>query len=110
MIKEQIYDPDLGIIEEKGKELGLGEGTITKAKNFAIQYFKKTDKISKYPKMLMPAFLYIACHTDDSKERRTQVQIGNVFNISPVTIRKWYIQIINELHIQIKSKQMLEYI
>ncbi len=62
MVKKQKDSvcPDLDIIKEKGKELNLREGTITKAKNFAIEYFKKTDKMPRHPEMLMPAFLYIA--------------------------------------------------
>lgn len=108
MVKEQknFVCPDLSILEEKWKELNLREGTITKAKNFAIEYFKKCDKIPRHPEMLMPAFIYIAaicaCYEySDYEERRTQFQIEKVFNISSSTIRKWYMHIVDELHIEI---------
>jgi hypothetical protein len=34
--------PNLALIDEKGKELGLRDATIKKAKDMAIEYFTKT--------------------------------------------------------------------
>jgi len=104
--QDSSFCPDLNIIEEKGRELNLRETTITKAKDYAREYFKKTDKIPKHPEMLMPAFLYIAaivnCYViKDYGERRTQAQIEKIFHVSSSTISKWYVHIANELHIEI---------
>ncbi len=109
MVKEKknFICPDLSILEEKGKELELREGTIIKAKNLAIEYFKKTDKMPRFPEMLMPAFIYIAAicayyeYDYDITERRTQVEIEKAFNISSSTIRKWYMHIVEELDVKI---------
>lgn len=107
--KDSSVCPDLSILEEKGKELHLREGTITKAKDYAIEYFKKVENMHKNPGRLMPAFLYIAAivmsyEYRDYGERRTQLQIEKVFNICSPTISKWYKRIIDELHIDIVVK------
>lgn len=97
--------PDLSILEEKGKELHLREGTIAKAKGYATEYFKKVDKMPKNPGKLMPAFIYIAAivmsyEYNDKKERRSQDQLEKIFNISASSVSKWYMRIIDELNIK----------
>ena len=97
--------PNLGLIEEKGKELGLREGTINKAKDIAIMYFKKTYHMPHYSsaKYLLPSFIYIASMIEG--ERKTQIHIADVFGISYCTIRKWYSRIIDTLGMIISEEE-----
>ena len=98
--------PNLSLIDEKGKELGLGDATIKKAKDMAIGYLKKTyhDPVYLSAKNLMPSFLYIASVMEGNpgnKDRRTQREVSDVFNIGIPTIRKWNKRIIDTLELEI---------
>lgn len=98
--------PNLSLIDEKGKELGLREETIKKAKDIAISYFKKTYHRPPYSsaKHLLPSFIYIASVVE--RERRTQTDIADVFGMSHSTIRKWYNGIIDALDIRIPEEEI----
>lgn len=100
--------PNLSIISEKGKELNLKEETIERAKNLAVEYFKKTYHIPHYSsvKSLLPAFIYVACVLEG--EKINQIDIIKVFGTSQSTIRKWYIDITDTLGIDIKRDMKLD--
>lgn len=97
--------PNLRLIDEKGKELNLSEETIKKAKNIAIEYFKKTYHRPPYSsaKHLLPSFIYVASTIDGSKV--SQIDIANVFGSSCCTIRKWYNDIMNTVDIKMPMKE-----
>lgn len=94
--------PNLSLIDEKGKELGLKEETIKKAKELAVRYFKETYHRPHYSsaKHVLPAFLYIASILES--ERRYQSRVADVFGTSHSTVRKWYKDVINTLCLNIK--------
>lgn len=96
--------PNLSIIDEKGKELGLSEKTIKKAKDIAISYFKKTYRRPPYSsaKCLLPSFIYMASIIEN--ERRSQTSIADMFGMSHSTIRKWYVNIIKTLDTMIHEE------
>lgn len=102
--------PNLSLIEEKGKELHLKDKTIKRARDMAIEYFKKTYREPHYSsaKHLLPAFTYITSIIED--ERRTQWDIENVYGINSVTIRKWYRDISDVLNIKILGGNMITFI
>ena len=93
--------PNLSLIDKKGRDLQLNDATIKRAKDLAIEYFKKTYRDHHYSsvKYLLPAFTYIA--TIIEGERRTQWEIENVYGVTRVTIRKWYLDILGILDIKI---------
>jgi transcription initiation factor TFIIIB Brf1 subunit/transcription initiation factor TFIIB len=99
--------PNLGMIDQKGKELGLMDDVIKRAKDMAIEYFKKTYHNPQYlsGKNLMPSFLYIASNMEDKngsgKDRRTQLEVSNAFNLGIPTIRKWNTRIIDTLELEV---------
>lgn len=82
--------PNISLIEEKGKELLLKDSTIKRAKDLAIEYFKKTYRRPHYSsaKHLLPAFVYIASVLEG--ERRFQKEVAEAFGTTNVTITKWY--------------------
>ena len=89
--------PNLSLLDEKGKELGLKERTIKKAKDIAIMYFKKTYHMPHYSSVrcLLPSFIYIASIVEG--EKKTQTKVADVFGVSHSTITKWYNGIIYTL-------------
>lgn len=95
--------PNLASIDEKGKELELKDTTIKRAKDMAIEYFRKTYQTPHYSsaKNLIPSFVYMASIIE--KDRRTQWDIERVYKVSSVTIRKWYKDISDVLGIKIIS-------
>lgn len=97
--------PNIGIIDEKGKVLGLKNDTIERAKNIAIEYFKKTYHKPRYSsaKYVFPAFIYIASILED--DIRPQTQISIVFSTTTVTIKRWYKEIVNTLNIELNSSK-----
>lgn len=100
--------PNLSLIDQKGKELEMMDDTIEKAKNMAIEYFKKTYHRPKYTavKYLMPSFLYlasIAAERVGSKDRKTQEDMSRVFGIGIPTIKRWNKDIINTLGLRISA-------
>lgn len=54
--------PNISLIDEKGKELSLKDGTIKRAKELAIKYFKDTYNKPHYShaRYLLPSFICIA--------------------------------------------------
>ncbi len=104
-LKARAYEvfvyPNLSIIENKGKELNLKDKTIERAKDMAVEYIKKTYHHPRYShiKFLLPAFVYIAAILDD--DRRSQYDIAQAFGISESSLRKWCLNIRDELNIEI---------
>lgn len=97
--------PNLALIDQKGKELGLRDDVMKRAKNIAIEYFKKTYHEPRYAsaRYLMPSFIYIASILEctDGKDRKTQNEVSDVFGIGLPTIRKWNEHIVDILKIEI---------
>jgi len=97
--------PNLRLIDEKGKELNLSENTIKKAKNLAVQYFKKTYRRPHYSsaKHVLPAFIHIASIVEG--EKRSQTAVADVFGMSHSTVRKWYSDVVDTLDIKIHEEE-----
>lgn len=93
--------PNIGLIEQKGKELSLDDKTIAMAKDLAIRYLKKTYHAPHYShiKYLLPSFIYIASIYNGN--RRMQDRLSEVFGVSNVTIRKWNEDIIDTLELEV---------
>jgi len=102
--------PNLSLLDEKGKVLKLKETTIKKAKDMAIEYFKKTYREPRYSsaKHLLPAFTYIASIIED--DRKTQWEIENAYGINSVTIRKWYRDISDVLDLKILGGSKIRFV
>jgi hypothetical protein len=92
---------NLTLIDEKGKELGLSDETIKKAKAMAIEYLRKTYRRPHYSSIiyLLPSFVYIASITDGNMIQKKRV--ADVFGTSGVTVNKWNKDIIDTLKIEI---------
>lgn len=92
--------PNLSLIDEKGKELGLRDATIKKAKDMAIEYLKKTYHRPHYSSVayLLPSFLYIASRLDGNMIQKKR--IADVFGTSGATINKWNKDIVDMLDIK----------
>lgn len=99
--------PNLSIIGKRGKELNLKEETIGRAKNLAVEYFKKTYHRPHYSsvKSLLPAFIYVASVLEG--EKINQTDIVKVFGTSQSTIRKWHNDITDTLGIDIKRDRKI---
>jgi len=97
--------PNLKLIDEKGKELNLSEDTIKKAKDMAVEYFKKTYRRPHYSsaKHVLPAFVHIASIVKG--EKRSQSNVADIFGFSHSTVRKWYFDIIDTLDIKISKEE-----
>ena len=97
--------PNLGLIVQKGKELQLRDETINKARDIAVEYFKKTYHMPIYSsvKNLLPSFLYLASilgsDRNDRSDRRTQEEVKYVFDITIPTMRRWNRHIIDTLEL-----------
>lgn len=93
--------PNISLIEEKGRELLLKDETIKRAKDLAIEYFKKTYKRPHYSsaKHLLPAFVYIASIMEG--ERRFQKEVAEAFGTTNITITKWYRDIVDTMGLNI---------
>ena len=89
--------PNISLIDEKGKELLLKDETIKRAKELAIEYFKKTYRMPHYSsaRHLLPAFIYIASVLEG--DRRFQKEVAEVFGTTNVTITKWYRDIVETM-------------
>jgi TPR repeat protein len=81
--------PNLALMDEKGKELELKDVTIKRAKDMAIEYFKKTYQEPHYSsaKNLLPAFMYMASIIEN--DRRTQWDVENVYNLVRCPPHSW---------------------
>ena len=93
--------PKLGLIDEKGKELLLKDETINRAKDLAIEYFKKTYRRPHYSsaRHLLPSFVYIASILEG--DRVYQKDVAEVFGTTNVTITKWYRDIVDTIGLKI---------
>lgn len=93
--------PNLGLIDEKGKELGLGNEIIEKAKAMAIAYLKKTYRRPHYSSViyLLPSFVYIASIRDGNMIQKKRV--ADAFGTTGATVTKWNKDIIDTLKIDI---------
>jgi len=97
--------PNMGLIEQKGKELNLNERVIERAKNMAIEYFKKTYRKPHYSssRYLFPAFIYLAAILEG--EKRRQNDVAKIFDVTSLTITRWYRDIMSTLDIKIIKKE-----
>jgi hypothetical protein len=95
---------NLSLIDEKGKELGLSNEIIEKAKAMAIEYLKKTYLRPRYSSViyLLPSFLFIASIRDGNMIKKKRV--ADVFETSSATINKWNNDIIDTLKIDMHWK------
>lgn len=91
----------LNLIDEKGKELGLRDSTIKRAKDMASEYLKKTYHRPRYSSViyLLPSFVHIASILEEDPILKSKIM--NVFGSSGPTITKWDKDIIDTLNIQI---------
>ena len=102
--------PNLALMDKRGRELELKEVTIKRAKDMAVEYFRKTYQTPHYSsaKSLLPAFIYMASIIED--DRRTQWDVEKVYKVSSATIRKWYKDISDVLDIKIISGKEIRFI
>jgi len=84
--------------------------TIRKAKDMAIEYFRKTYQRPHYSsaKSLLPSFMYIASIIEN--DRRTQWDMERSYGVSSATIRKWYKDISDVLDIKIISGKEIRFV
>ena len=97
--------PNISLIDEKGKELGLRDVTIRKAKDIAVEYFRKTYHSPRYSSVrhVLPAMVYIASKLE--RDKITQKDIANGFDVSHCTINKWYKDVMKVLGIETLKKR-----
>ena len=97
--------PNMGLIEQKGKDLNLSDRVIERAKNMAVEYFKKTYRKPHYSssRYLFPAFIYLATILEG--EKRKQDDIAKIFGVTNLTITRWYRDIMLTLDIEILKKE-----
>lgn len=94
--------PNISLIDEKGKELSLKEGTIKRAKELAIKYFKDTYHKPHYSsaRHLLPSFICVASIMEG--DNRFQKEIAEVFGTTNVTITKWNRNIVKTMDLDIE--------
>lgn len=95
--------PNLVLIDEKGKALGLSNEIIGKAKDMAVEYIKKTYYMPHYSSViyLLPSFVYIASILYGNMIQKKR--IADAFGITGATINKWNKDIIDTLKIEING-------
>jgi transcription initiation factor TFIIIB Brf1 subunit/transcription initiation factor TFIIB len=101
--------PNISLIDEKGKELGLRDVTIRKAKEIAVEYFRKTYHHPHYSsvKHVLPSMVYIASKLE--RDKIIQRDIAKGFDVSHCTINKWYKDVMKVLDIEtLKKGKMLD--
>ncbi len=101
--------PNISLIDDRGKELGLRDVTIRKAKDLAVQYFRNTYHSPNYAsvKHVLPGIVYIAAKL--GREKITQREIAKGFDVSHCTVNKWYKDVMKVLGIEsIKKLRKLE--
>lgn len=93
--------PNISLIDEKCSDTDIRKDIIERAREIAIDYFKKTYHNPRYShaKFVLPATVYIACRLKGKK--RTQEDIGNMFGVSHMIVKKWYKDIMGELNIEL---------
>lgn len=97
--------PNLSLMEKKCKELNIREGIIERSKSIAFEYFKKTYHKPHYSsaRHVMPAIVYVAYMLEGDK--LSKVKMAKMFSTSTVTIRKWQMDIMEVLDINIPEKE-----
>ena len=92
--------PNLSSLDEKCKGLDLKNETIKRAKDMAIEYFRKTYRMPHYSsaKHVLPAFVYIASILEG--EKRSKKNVSKIFGTSELTIKRWYRDIMKTLNIE----------
>lgn len=92
--------PNISLIEETCKNEGIRDDIIERAREIAIEYFKKTYHNPRYTSAIyvLPATVYISCRLKGDK--RSQTDIGRMFGVSHTVIKKWYRDIMKELNIK----------
>lgn len=99
--------PNINLIDEKGKELSLKEGTIKRAKELAMKYFKDTCRKPHYSsaRYLLPSFICVASIMEG--DNRFQKEIAEVFGTTNVTIVKWNRDIIKTMGLDIECNNVV---
>lgn len=111
--------PNISLIDEACKKVGISPEIIETTKDLAVEYFKRTYHRPRYGsvKLLLPAFLYIALNMQIRDGKRvvdvwgrartdteyTQSLCSLIFGANVVTTRKWVIDIVTELKIDYYS-------
>ena len=109
MACKKFVCPNISLIDEKGKELGLRDVTLRKAKDIAIEYFRKTYHSPHYSsvKHVLPSMVYIASKLE--REKVSQRDIAKGFDVSHCTVNKWHKDVMKVLGIEsIKKLRKLE--
>jgi len=99
--------PNISLIDEKGKELSLKEGTIKKARELAMKYFKDTYRKPHYSsaRHLLPSFICVASIMEG--DNRFQKEIAEVFGTTNVTITKWNRNIVKTMGLDIECNNVV---
>lgn len=92
--------PNISLIDDVCKEYHISEDTIKTAKDIAIEYFKKTYHNPPFSSAMhvLPSAFYIASRLEG--EKRSQIYVGQMFDVSHVTIKRWYENIMFVLDIK----------
>lgn len=99
--------PNISLIDEKGKELSLKEGTIKRARELAMKYFKDTYRKPHYSsaRHLLPSFICVASIMEG--DNRFQKEIAEVFGTTNVTITKWNRNIVKTMGLDIECNNVV---
>lgn len=84
-------------LHEGCMSLRLSKYTEEKAKDL-MKKLTTTRGLSGNPRVIASGLLYIAACVE--KERRTQRDVGNVMNVTEVTVRDSYRRIFNDLNLE----------
>ena len=97
--------PNISLIDDICKEYHIREDIVERAKNIAIDYFKKTYHNPPFSSAVhvLPSAFYIASRLKGQK--RSQRYVATMFGISHVTIKKWYENIMFVLDIKSLDKE-----
>jgi len=101
--------PNISLIDVKGKELSLKDGTIKRAKELAIKYFKDTYSRPHYShaKYLLPSFICIASIMEG--DYILQKKLAKVFGTTNATIVKWNRDIIETMDLPLECSSAVKY-
>lgn len=101
--------PNIGLIDEKGKELSLKDDTIKRARELAIKYFKDTSSKPhySYAKYLLPSFICIASIMEG--DHILQKKLAKVFGTTNATIVKWSRDIIETMSLPLECSSAAKY-
>ncbi len=108
--------PNLHLIDEKCKEIGIYEDEIKNIKEFAVEYFMRTYHSPRYSgvRCLLPAFVYITMNIEREgdlkyiflansfKKAYSMQYCGLIFDVSIGSVSKWTKDIAKEMNIDLK--------